>query len=468
MVQKLNSRAPAVFQQVRNFRSRCPRITLLDLTIEKLIYGGDGLARLPADERGRGKAVFVPFVLEREKVAATLTEEKPGFARARADRILDASTARIEAKCPYFQRCGGCHYQHTSYEHQLEIKAAILKENLRRLAKLELASEIEVHPSPPWNYRNRTRLQLRTEGEFALGYFWLASHTLLPVDECPISSPLINRAIATLWRLGRAGQIPIELREIELFANEDDTKLQVELYCDPRQEKSQAARSGQEFAERLRRDMPEVVSAYVFAQTIAMARGTQGHIAEESAWTLGSGEFRYRTKAAAFRVSGGSFFQVNRFLVDELVTLVTANRSGEFALDLYAGVGLFSASLSKAFGHIVAVESSHSAATDLPYNSGPNVKTVRATVDHYLARKENKLRPDLVVVDPPRAGLGDRVARSLGKMDARRLTYVSCDPATLARDLVTLTTGGFRVEQVHLVDLFPQTFHIESVVQLIR
>lgn len=440
----------------------------MDLTIEKLIYGGDGLARLPADEKGRGKAVFVPFVLEVEKVAATIIEEKPGFARARADKILEPSAARIDPKCPYFQRCGGCHYQHTGYDHQLEIKTAILKENLRRLAKIELASEIEVHASPPWNYRNRTRLQVRAEGEFSLGYFQFGSHIVLSVEECPISSPLINRAITTLWKLGRDRQVPQELREIELFANEDDTKLQIELYCDPRLDKSQRAQAGRNFAEQLQREMPEVVGVYVFAQTVAAERGVQGRVSEEPEWSIGLGVFRYKTKAAAFRVSGGAFFQVNRFLVDELVKIVTANRSGEFALDLYAGVGLFSAPLSKAFGHIVAVESSHSAAADLPYNSGPNVKTARATVDQYLAGKGNKLRPDLVVVDPPRAGLGDRVARSLGKMDARRLTYVSCDPATLARDLVALIGGGFGVEQVHLVDLFPQTFHIESVVQLVR
>jgi len=440
----------------------------LDLTIEKLIYGGDGLARLPADENGRGKTVFVPFVLEGEKVAAAIVERKPGFARARADQILVPSAARIEAKCPYFQRCGGCHYQHTSHEHQLEIKTFILKENLRRLAKLELASEIKVHASPPWNYRNRTRLQVRAAGEFALGYFRLASHTVMPVEECPISSPLINRAIATLWKLGRAGHIHAQVREIELFANEDDTKLQVELFCDERPEKSQSAHSGQEFAEQLRREMSEVVSLYVFGQTIAMSRGAQGHIMEEPLWTLGTGEFRYRTKTAEFRVSGGSFFQVNRFLVDELVTIVTASRTGDLALDLYAGVGLFTATFGKAFGHIVAVESSHSAAADLPYNSGPNVKTVLATVDQYLAGKGNKLKPDLVLVDPPRAGLGDRVVRSLARMETHRLTYVSCDPATLARDLVMLTAGGFRVQGVHLVDLFPQTFHIESVVELVR
>ena len=150
------------------------------LTIEKLIYGGDGLARLArATTDGRGKAVFVPFVLAGEKIEAALTEQKPGFARAQADAIIEPSPHRIQPDCPHFTRCGGCHYQHASYEHQLEIKKEILRETLRRLAKLDLPFEIEVHPSPPWNYRNRSRLQVRTGPAFAAGYFKLASHELL-------------------------------------------------------------------------------------------------------------------------------------------------------------------------------------------------------------------------------------------------------------------------------------------------
>jgi len=214
--------------------------------------------------------------------------------------------------------------------------------------------------------------------------------------------------------------------------------------------------------------MPEVVSAYVFVQTTGVARGEQWHVTEQADWALRPGEFRYRTKAGELRVSGGSFFQVNRFLIDELVGIVSGGRSGEVALDLYAGVGLFSMALAAAYRHIVAVESSQVSAADLKYNSPRNVKAARSTVDAYLAERGAKLRPDLVVVDPPRAGLGDRVARSLAQMGAPRLTYVSCDPATLARDLVTLTGAGYRVEQVHLVDLFPQTYHIESVVELVR
>ena len=440
----------------------------MNLTIEKLIYGGDGLARLPADEHGRGKAAFVPFVLEGEKITASILEEKPGFTRAHPENILESSPERIQPSCPYFQRCGGCHYQHTRYENQLTIKSAILHENLRRIAKLELQSELHVHPSPPWNYRNRTRFQVRPEPTFGLGYFKMASHELLPVEQCPISSPLINRAVGSLWELGRAGQIPPTLREIELFADADDVRLQVELYVDPREDKQRRTQAGQALAQRLREALPEVANVYVFAQSTQSARGVQGQITEELDWSLGAEDFRYRTKTASFRVNGGSFFQVNRHLVDELAAIVTANRSGELALDLYAGVGLFTTALAASFRHTIAVESSQSSAADLKYNVPPNVKAVRTTVAEYLAAKGAKLRPDLVVVDPPRAGLGERVAHNLAKPSAPRLTYVSCDPATLARDLVHLTAGGYRVEQAHLVDLFPQTYHIESVVQLVR
>src|SRR5271167_282195 len=180
----------------------------MQLTIEKLVYGGDGLARLPADEHGPGKAVFVPFVLEGEQIEASLLEQKRSFARGHAETILQASSKRVEPHCPYFQRCGGCHYQHASYEHQLEVKAAILKENLRRIAKLELETRITIHPSPPWNYRNRTRLKVQAVPEFALGYYKFGSHELLPVEECPVSSPLINRAISSFWQMGRGRTVP--------------------------------------------------------------------------------------------------------------------------------------------------------------------------------------------------------------------------------------------------------------------
>jgi len=444
------------------------------LTIERLIYGGDGLARLPADAHGRGKAVFVPFVLDGEKIQAELTEQKSSFARAKVEAIVEPSPHRVQPGCPYFGPCGGCQYQHASYEHQLEIKKEILRENLRRIAKLELQCGIEVHPSPPWNYRNRARLQVRTKPEFVAGYFKLASHDLIAVEECPISSPLINRGIAAFWRSGRAGHVPEGLREIDFFANADDTQLLVELWC-----AAGARRAAvREWAEELRASMPQIAGVVAFR---ARQPGERVAIQQQIFLSDGEKDLTYRTQLAAYRVSAGAFFQTNRHLTDELVKIVTQDRAGDLVLDLYAGVGLFSTVLARDFHHIVSVEPSHPAAADLRYNLPANGEVVQATTEEYLSRPQGQERTvkgatapadlhkaDLVVVDPPRSGLGERVARALASMGAPRLTYVSCDPATLARDLVPLLATGYRVEQAHLVDLFPHTHHLESVLQLVR
>jgi 23S rRNA (uracil1939-C5)-methyltransferase len=448
------------------------------LTIEKLIYGGDGLARLPADEHGRGKAVFVPFVLAEEKIEATLIQQKSGFARARVNQIVEASPHRIAPACPYFGRCGGCHYQHASYEDQLEIKKEILRENLRRIAKLELPCEIEVHASLPWNYRNRSRLQVRIAPEFALGYFKFGSHQLLPVEKCPISSPLINRGIDTLWQLGRKGNAPAGLREVELFANADDTQLLVEIYCVAEAKRSLV----KEWVEELRVAMPEIAAVVAFRE----AQPGKGGAAHETLLSLGDGHIIYQTQSAAYRVSAGSFFQTNRHLADELVKIVTQGQAGELAVDLYAGVGLFSTAVACDFRHMVSVEPSQTAFADLQYNLPKNGKAIQATAEQYLSGRQKSeagneersgseaalpsgtRKPDFVIVDPPRSGLGERVARAVADMGASRIAYVSCDPATLARDLVLLLSAGYRVDRAHLVDLFPQTYHLETVLHLSR
>lgn len=429
----------------------------MQLSIEKLVYGGDGLARLPADEHGRGKAVFLPFVLEGEKVEAALLEEKPGFARARAEQILEPSAHRLQPPCPYFGRCGGCHYQHADYQHQLEIKAAVLKENLRRIAKVELETQLLVHPSPQWNYRNRTRLKLQTHPQFALGYYRHASHELLPVDQCPISSPLINRAIAALWELGRVGKVIEYIREIEFFADAEDAQLLVQLSCDPQISKEAAEHA----AADLRAALPQTIGVSV----LRAAPNQEGLNDADTLASAGPAELLYKAKSRTYRVSSGAFFQVNRHLVDELVDAVTGNRSGHTALDLYAGVGLFSIPLAQSFAQVIAVESSPTALADLAYNSSSNVKAIHATTDLFLQRP-GKRRPDLVVVDPPRGGLGGMVVRSLAALEAAQITYVSCDPATLSRDLAALLAAGYRIRQAHVVDLFPQTYHVESVIHL--
>ncbi|HET7209878.1 MAG TPA: 23S rRNA (uracil(1939)-C(5))-methyltransferase RlmD [Terriglobales bacterium] len=437
----------------------------MQLTVEKLVYGGDGLARLPADEQGRGKAVFVPFVLEGENVDADLVQQKPGFARANLRQVLKPSAHRVTPECPYFMRCGGCHYQHASYEHQLEIKASILIESLRRVAKLELGAALQIHASPPWNYRNRTRLRTQISPEFALGYNRFGSHALEPVERCPISSPLINQAIGTIWDLGRKGQIDSHVREIEFFSNAQDTELLAEVYLDV---VSQVARDERlnlrAWSEEFRGAIPGCVGVSLFRAQ----RPSESKTESQPLAVAGSASIQHETKTAKYRVSAGSFFQTNRHLTETLVELVTQGVSGTTALDLYAGVGLFSTVLSREFTNVIAVESSPNSCSDLAYNAPGNVKSVRSTVEQYLQKHGSKLRPDLVVVDPPRAGLRERVAGMVVQLLAPRVTYVSCDPATLARDLVPFVAAGYRVEQAHLVDLFPQTFHLESVLQLVR
>jgi len=433
----------------------------LQLTIEKLVYGGEGLARLPADEHGRGKAAFVPFVLEGEKVEATLVEQKRGFARAQAQAILQPSAQRVEPHCPYFLRCGGCHYQHTSYEHQLEIKTAILKENLRRIAKLELETEVIVHPSPPWNYRNRTRLKTRNAPAFALGYYKFNSHQLLPVEQCPVSSPLINRAIASVWKMGREGKVPDGIHEIEFFANADDSQILTEATCESGTSDGPLTR----WAEGLTDALPQIIGINVFE-----AKPPGGHEAKEPRLVvaLGASHLSYQTPAAAYKVSAGSFFQINRHLINTLCELVTTGTSGHLALDLYAGVGLFSSILSHRFAQVIAVEASQTSHADLVHNSPANVMAIRSTTADFLRSQSGKLQPSHVVLDPPRSGLGESVVRSLVELGAHRMTYISCDPATASRDLAGLLSGGYRIEQVYLVDLFPQTFHVESVFHLTK
>ena len=242
----------------------------MQLQIEKLIYGGDGLARLPADDQGRGKTVFVPFVLPGEQVEATVVESRPGFARAQMDKVLTPSPERTAPQCPYFTRCGGCHYQHIGYDAQLRCKAEILRETLRRTAKLELDREIQVHSAEPWNYRNRTRLRVRSTPQFALGYNRPNSHDILAVESCPISSPLINQAIAAVWKLGREGAVPESLHGLQFFADHDDARLLVEAYVRPdsglgKGSVGAAAAECQPFAAALHEALPQVAGVVVFA-----------------------------------------------------------------------------------------------------------------------------------------------------------------------------------------------------------
>ena len=365
----------------------------MQLQIEKLVYGGDGLARSPADDKGPGKTIFVPFVIPGENIAATLTETRPGFARARLDQVLSPSAERIEPGCPYFGRCGGCQYQHIDYPAQLRYKSEILRETLRRTAKLELQCEIQTHAAEPWHYRNRTRMRIQTAPAFQLGYHRTASHQILAVEQCPISSPLINNAIRAVWVLGNNGGVPSNAHGIQFFANHDDQQMLVELYVAPGSD----ARECQPFATALHEALPAIQGVVVFASASAdddsrqFAPLTAVHFEQGNA--IGNGEMRYRVADHDFRVSAGSFFQTNRFLVGELSRVAVGENKGRAALDLYAGVGLFTQPLSLRFDEVLAVEASPNSLADLHHNAARNVKPIRATTETFLTERGPSWRP---------------------------------------------------------------------------
>jgi 23S rRNA (uracil1939-C5)-methyltransferase len=395
--------------------------TNFEVTIDKLVYGGDGLSRLD------GRVVFVPFVLPGERVAVATVDAKPGLLRTKLIEVLEPSPARVAAPCPYFGRCGGCHYQHAAYEKQLALKLGILAETLRRVGKMEPPEEIDVIAGEPWHYRNRAQFRIRGA---ELGYLEPRSNRLCPVDQCPISSPRINRAIGSLREMLRDPRWPRFLESLEVFTNENQLQLNV-----LESERPVARR----FFDWCAEVMPDMVA----------------------------GPLDYSAAASLYRVSGGSFFQVNRYLIDSTVDASLENAEGQSALDLYAGVGLFSIPLARRCKKVTAVESGASAARDLQFNvdrAGAKVELAQTNVESFLAGWSNT--PDFVLADPPRAGLGKSVVSHLARLAPPRLTIVACDPATLARDLAGLIAVGYRIKKLTMIDLFPQTFHIEAVAQL--
>lgn len=418
----------------------------MKLEIEKCVYGGAGLAR------AEGKAVFVPFTLPGEVVEAHIVEDRKSYANAEQDAVVVASGKRAAPACEYFGRCGGCHYQHATYEQQIELKLDILRETLER-ARLTPLPEIVPVYAAPLAYRNRVRLHIQRE-PFALCYKRRASHASLPVRHCPIAAPLIGSALDVVTQLGNLIQ---KFDEIEFFTNQDESELLLSLWT--RQPRSNLAFALNEFCKAMRQDLPALAGAAVFSMKDPKA--PEKELVQWGAQTL-----TYRAGGHAYRVSINSFFQVNRFLIDRLVELVTTDFSGSLAWDLYAGVGLFAQELSRRFEQVIAVEAAPSSASDLRQNLSGKMRKIVQTGTLEFLRGQTGPAPDLIVVDPPRTGLGGSVVRDLTKVRPRSIVYVSCDPATLSRDLHALVESGYRLRTLHMVDMFPQTFHLESVTVL--
>lgn len=392
----------------------------LELRVEKLIYGGEGLSRQA------GEVIFTPFVLPGETVEAERLDARQHVQRTRLLRVAEASPDRVEPPCPVFGRCGGCHYQHAAYDAQLRLKREILAETLRRTGKIDFdASRILTVAGEPFGYRNRA--QFHFEGN-RIGYREMNSRRLVPIGQCPICSPKINEVIASLNRMVRDRRWPDFLGSIEVFTDERQVQWNVRESSRP---------VGRRFFEWLAAEIPGTVP----------------------------GPLMYRVNEDDFEVSGTSFFQVNRFLLPRLTALATGGVRGATAWDLYAGAGLFTLPLARRFESVVAVEAGRSAA-DLRVNAeraALGIKVSTEQTESFLAGA--RTAPEFVLADPPRAGLGKVVMARLRELRPPVLVIVACDPATLARDLAGLVPA-YAIEEITMVDLFPQTFHLETIVKL--
>lgn len=414
--------------------------------IEKPIYGGASLARV------EGKAVFVPLALPGEEARVRIVEEKRGYATAEVDEIVATAAERIAPNCKHFGTCGGCQYQHAGYKAQVEMKQAILRETLER-GGVHAPQEIVVLAGEPWAYRNRIRLAFDAAGR--PGYRGRRSHAVVAIDKCPIAAPMLVQAAFSAAELFRRFAVPSRPKELSLFCNAAEDSMLASVF------KEGAAQVPlKDYFDALLSQIPSLRGV----ELVEVHQGQPRIVARAGADSLS-----YAAAGCAYRVDQGAFFQVNRWLVDDLVECVTSGLSGGLAWDLFAGVGLFARKLAERFERVIAVESATAAIAALKENlSGTHAAAVNATTLEYLRGAVSGERPDLIVVDPPRTGLGAETTVLLRQIAAPELVYVSCDPATLARDLRALAGAGYAIERLTLADLFPQTYHLETVVRLRR
>jgi 23S rRNA (uracil1939-C5)-methyltransferase len=401
--------------------------SILELRLEKLAYGGDAMGRL-----SDGRTVFVPFGLPGERVRVRLTEERRNFARADLLEILEASPHRVAPRCKHFGVCGGCHYQNLPYEQQLRAKTEILRDQLTRIGKIENPPVHDIVASPsPWNYRNSVQFHLTEEGK--LGYVKAQAPTVFAITECHLPEETIN----SLW----------QQLEFEPGTNIERVSL----------------RSGkdQDVLLALESNMPEPPELELEAEISVV------HIYEEQSVVIaGNDHIVISVLERDFRVSAASFFQVNTAMAEKMVQHLSTHlplTQSSTLLDVYCGTGLFSAFLAPKCERLIGIESSFSACEDFSFNLDEfdNVELYEGLAEEVIPHLD--VQPDIVLVDPPRAGLDKRVVDGILKLDPGVIAYVSCDPSTLARDAARLLGGGYHLQDVTPFELFPQTFHIESI-----
>ena len=392
----------------------------IEIELTGFAAGGKAVGRAPD-----GRVAFVEYAIPGERVLAEITAETASFVEATTIEVREPSELRVEPRCQYFGRCGGCQLQHVAYGEQLRLKTGIVREQLRRIGRFEddaidgVLREM-IGMADPWAYRNHMRFTVRRDGE--VGFMEHGSHRFLRIDHCEIALPAANRVLQDAQ--GRT----MQTRALTVRAGEHSGELLVQPKLRWRPHRRGRTRSGQPYYHELLR-------------------------------------------GARYRVSSPAFFQVNSRQAERLIELVVARARAvqpRLVADAYSGVGTFAVALAQVVPDVVTIEASAAAGDDAEVNLAPydNVRRIIGTVEEQLPALDPA--PDVVVVDPPRVGLDASVIDAIVESGVRRLVYVSCDPATLARDLRRLADGGMELSEVQPIDMFPHTQHIECISTLDR
>jgi 23S rRNA (uracil1939-C5)-methyltransferase len=390
------------------------------IKIESLVYGGSGLGR------HEGKVVFVPFSVPGDHLLVRPVEEKKSYTRAEIVRIMEPGPGRIAAPCPHFMKCGGCHWQQLEYSNQVEAKRKILEAMLhhRFPETRELPISMKACPQP-FEYRSRARIQMRGTGtDSSVGFFRCGSHKVEDIKKCPLLRPALNEALASIRRSKDKLDSGAVSREMDIACSEEENSWAI----------SPPAVPGNKEEVILHRNI---------------------------------GRFRYAITAHVF-------FQANGFVAEQLVSVVqaaTENTGGDLALDLFAGVGLFTLPLALQFKKALAVENTHAACRLCAANACEaqlsNVQVSCANVLEWMNATGPLPDLDLVLLDPPRTGAGTKVMRKIQELSPGTIIYVSCDPQTLCRDIAEISEL-YSVDLAQGLDMFPQTYHFETVLRLVK
>ena len=437
-----------------------------------MALGGDAVFAL--DD---GRVVFVPRGAPGDVAEIEIGGTTRGVLHGRLASIEQPGPGRVEAPCPFFRAgCGGCQWQQLDYATQLDQKQQILGETLRRLGKLESIPLLDPIPAPDaWHYRSAIQLHVDLEGRVA--FTGAHSHDLVAIDACLIAHPLLNRLIAAL-RSPLAEAILRDrvagIRSIAARVAAADGQERLLLLI---QSKDGRIRSSRRLVEALRMELPEIASASLLALPADDAPKRRGLPVLQS--LVGEPFLPHDMAGQRFFVGPSAFFQVHAEQTERLLSIVrevVATERPDGLLDLYCGVGLFALTTADLAGEVIGYESQPEALrlaeraleTQLSLHPGGNarIRFHRADVEALLP--DDLRGAGVVILDPPRAGLPTQLIESLLTSDPRCVIYVSCEPSSLARDLRRLTDGGFRLNSVQLLDMFPQTYHIESVSVLRR